>query len=217
MASSVLDAGAGRLVAPYVTAWSGEEKLPGSVVEVPGVGIGYADETTVDRDRHGVLWSRREYRPGAGRPLFGRVHPMRQRRAMRRLLCSVCGDPASVSDDGVLWLLPVDPDEWRQWPDGQLEAEPPVCVPCVRVAVRVCPALRRTAVAFRVRRCPIVGVHGGLWARAATSKISTGGVLRLVDDTTARFNDPAIRYVQAINQVRQLEGCRLVDLAELVR
>lgn len=41
------------LAAPYITAWSGEEKLPASVIELPGVGIGYADESSVDRDRQG--------------------------------------------------------------------------------------------------------------------------------------------------------------------
>lgn len=148
--------------------------------------------------------------------MFGTVHPMRQRRAMSRLLCSVCGSPASVTEAGVLWLLPVEPDEWKEWPDGMDEAEPPVCVPCVPMAVRTCPALRRAAVAFRARRHPVVGVHGALWTRASTSRISTGGGLRSVDDATAHFGDPAIRYVQAVNQVRQLADCTLVDLAELV-
>lgn len=154
----------GRIVAPYVTSWSAEIDPPVELVEVPGRGIGYADETVTDRDSRGVLWFRTTHAPGQGRPLFGRVHPLRQRRAMRRLLCQVCGGPADRTEDGVLWLGRDHRDDWPGWPNRIAETEPPICVPCVRLSLRLCPALRRGAVAFRARQYPIVGVRGGLYA-----------------------------------------------------
>jgi hypothetical protein len=139
----------GSVVVPYVTTWS-TEKGPASVlVERPGGGIGYRDETLADRDRHGVLWWRTPCRPGDGRPEFGKVHPLRQRRAMLRLLCQVCAGPADQSADGVLWLLKDHRGDWPSWPHGMGVTEPPICAPCVTTSSRLCPALRRGAVAVR--------------------------------------------------------------------
>src|SRR6266498_5703570 len=70
---------------PYVTQWSEERDPPTRLIELPGRGIGYLDETLADRDEHGVLWYRTPSRPGHGEPLFAKVHPLRQRRTMRRL------------------------------------------------------------------------------------------------------------------------------------
>jgi hypothetical protein len=39
-------------------------------------------------------------------------------------------------------------------------AEPPICVPCVRLASRLCPALRKDAAGVRVRQASIAGVRG---------------------------------------------------------
>jgi hypothetical protein len=83
-----------HVVAPYITAWSEEPAPPVVLVERPGVGIAYRDEVMADRDSRGVLWCRTPFRPGQGRPEFGRVHPARQRRTMQRLLCQVCAGPA---------------------------------------------------------------------------------------------------------------------------
>jgi len=143
---------AGRVVAPYVTSWSEE-----SVWDVPVVlgeqGIAYADEHVMDRDQDGVLWARCPVRRGWGRPVFGEVHPLRQRRAMRRLLCQVCAGPADRTKDGVLWLLVDWRHDWPDWPNRMGVIEPPICVPCARLSVRVCPTLRRRgAVAVRARR-----------------------------------------------------------------
>jgi hypothetical protein len=114
----------------YITTWSGERPLSTKVIERPGRGIAYADETLTDRDDHGVLWRRVPSRPGDGRPQFGQVHPLRQRRAMRRLLCQVCGHPADQSDLGTLWLVPDYRDDWPTWPEHMACTEPPICRPC---------------------------------------------------------------------------------------
>lgn len=117
-------------IAPYVSTWSAEQDLPYRLVERAGHGIGYADELLGDRDAHGVLWQRAAVRHEVGRPEFGKVHPLRQRRAMRQLLCQVCAEPADRTDDGVLWLLRDYRCDWPRWPEGMACVEPPICVPC---------------------------------------------------------------------------------------
>jgi hypothetical protein len=197
-----------RIVVPYVTAWSAEQELPYEVMEHHGFGIAYADEILTDRDEHGVLWRRTLFRPRHGRPEFGQVHPLRQRRAMRRLLCQVCGDLADRTKDGVLWLLPDHRDDWASWPNGMANVEPPVCLPCVRTSVRLCPALRKGAIAVRVRDASIVGVRGALYKSGGASPVA-------VAEAIVTFDDPVIRWVRAANLVRKLHGCTIVPLKEL--
>jgi hypothetical protein len=148
--------------------------------------LAYADETSIDRDKHGVLWRRALSRPQQGRPEFGKVHPLRQRRAMRRLLCQVCGSPADQTEDGVLWLLPDHREDWAGWPEGMANVEPPVCLPCVRTSVRLCPALRKGAAAIRVHEFPIVGVRGALYKSGGAAPVA-------VAETVVAFDNPAIR------------------------
>src|ERR1043165_6650830 len=88
----------GESVVPYVTRWTGEQILHPRVVERAPVGIAYTDETVTDRDRDGVLWIRITTSIGDGRPLYRQMHPFRQRRAMRKLLCQVCARPADHTD-----------------------------------------------------------------------------------------------------------------------
>jgi len=126
----------GRSAVPYITSWSEEQKLPAEIVMRSSMGIGfgiaYADENSTDRDRDGILWTRRNLRHGHGRPQFGKIHSLRQRRAMRRLLCQVCAQPADRNEDGVLWLLPDYYQEAEGWPENYDLAEPPICLACVR-------------------------------------------------------------------------------------
>lgn len=197
-----------RVVAPYITAWSGEKDPPYVLVERPGGGIRYADETMTDRDRHGVLWFRTPFQPGQGRPDFGRVHPMRQRRTMQRLLCQVCAGPADRTEDGVLWLLKDHRNDWPSWPDRMGVTEPPICLPCVRMSVRLCPALRKGAAVVRAGRFTVAGVHGPLY------RCDNHG-LRAVAAATVTFEDPAIRWVRAVSLVRELWDCVIVPLGEL--
>jgi hypothetical protein len=198
-----------RLVVPFITRWGAEDDLPFHVVLQRGVGIAYADEVMADRDASGVLWHRTCSQPNHGRPHFGEVHSLRQRRAMRRLLCQVCGGPADQDNDGVLWLLPDHRADWKNWPEAMGNVEPPICRPCVGVSLRLCPRLRRDGgAAIRVRECPIVGVRGALYE-------SRGTAPAMIDDATVAFDDPAIRWVRAVGLVRQLRGCRIVPLEEL--
>jgi hypothetical protein len=194
-------------VVPYVTEWSEEQEPSFVVVERRGVGVAYADESLVDRDENGVLWFRTLSRPGVGRPVFGRVHPLRQRRAMRRLLCQVCGGPADRTFEGVLWLMRDFRGDWPGWPNLMAETEPPVCRPCTRLSLRLCPSMRKGAVLVRARRYPVVGVHGLLYS---------GGTLPVpVGPLTASLDDPAVRWVRAARLVRELHDCTLIDIEDI--
>lgn len=199
-----------KVIAPYVTTWSTEQDLPYRVVERPGDGIGFSDETLGDRDSRGVLWHRAAVRHGVGRPEFGKVHPLRQRRAMRKLLCQVCAGPADRNNDGVLWLLRNHRDDWPGWPDGMACTEPPVCMPCVAVSLRSCPALRRGAAAVRVRQFDVVGVRGALYRRGPIAPLA-------VEAANLAYDDPDVRWLVASALIRELRDCTIVPVEEVHR
>jgi hypothetical protein len=197
------------MVVPYITAWSSERGIPSMVITRPWSSIGYLDETAEDRDERGVLWRRVRSNPGLGRPRFGDIHTPRQRHAMRHLLCQVCAGPADRTEAGVLWLLKDHRGDWPGWPNGMGVSEPPVCLSCAQLARDSCPALRRTGhVAIRVARCPVDGVYGVLYrpGRVYPTTISTG------QQIVIPFDDPAVRWVLAVNLVRELTGCTIIDL-----
>jgi hypothetical protein len=173
-------------------------------------GIAYLDEISADRDRDGVLWQRKPSRPGGGKPLFGQVHTLRQRRAMRRLLCQVCGGPADRTAGGVLWMLESEAEEGKGpgLPEGEPTCQPPVCVPCARKASRACPHLRGRSLAVRVARPLLSGVYGFLY-RAAPIGAEPTQAARL------GYRDPRIPWLLGSQLVRELHGCTVVDLATL--
>jgi hypothetical protein len=195
-----------RIVAPYITAWSGELEPQCPVTESPRAGLGYVDEITGDRDSHGVLWGRVLWRPEVGRPVFGKVHPARQRRVMRKLLCQVCAGPADLTDEGLLFLVPDRRGEWPGWPNEMGSDEPPVCRPCARLSAHLCPELRAGAVLIRAGRYEIVGVTGYLYAAEPE--------IRRVGEVTVSFDNPAVRWVMATGLIRELFDCTLIELDE---
>ena len=190
---------------PYTVAWSGEGHLPMPVI-AGRTGIGYADETVIDRDSQGVLWTRRRSCPRVGRPRFGQEHPVRQRAAMRKLLCQVCGGPADQNDEGVLWLLRDHREDWPGWPEGMANTNPPVCVPCARVSVRLCPALRRGYVAVRTHSV-VSGVFGVTYRAAGRF-----GAVEIVGKGNVAYGEPAIRWTRAVKLIRVLHGSHFVEL-----
>jgi hypothetical protein len=193
-----------RMVVPYITMWSGEDDLQNQVQALPGHGIRYVDEVATDRDTHNILWYRTASRPGQGRPIFGQVNSLRQRRAMRRTLCQVCGGSPDVNDQGVLWLLQDHREDWPGWPTRMAVTEPPICLPCAKTTIRLCPALRKSAVAVRVKQAKLAGVHGVRYAPDA----------RPINDALVEFRDPNARWVVARNLVRELQECRIVPIPE---
>ncbi|GLZ42811.1 hypothetical protein Acsp05_64350 [Actinokineospora sp. NBRC 105648] len=190
---------------PYVTAWSSETTPPARVIAHPAGGIAYPDETVADRDRRGILWTRAPATPGTGRPIFGGVHPLRQRRAMRRLLCQVCGGPAHRHPDGgVMWMLRDFRQDWPGWPAGMGVTEPPICKECADLSARLCPVLRRGHVLVRVGSYPIAGVWGATYEPGPTGMRATSADIR-------RFDDPLIRWTLAHSLVRQLDNTTIVE------
>jgi hypothetical protein len=196
------------VVVPYVSSWSEETKVRAEVIQRTGVGIAFANETVYDRDREGVLWARKTLRHGQGRPEFGQVHCLRQRHAMRRLLCQVCAQPADRNTDGVLWLLPDYYGEAEGWPENYDLAEPPICLSCVPIAIRRCPALRKGFLGIRARNAPICGVRGLVYRPGPPAPT-------LVGEYLVRYDHPTIRWTLADQLLRTLQDCTPVDLDHL--
>ncbi|WP_328469563.1 hypothetical protein [Streptomyces sp. NBC_00448] len=205
--SRAVDAPPSQPTVPYIASWTAESRPAARIVNRPsGRGIAYADETLHDRDRHGVLWYRSVIRPGQGRPKFGTVHAARQRRTMRKLLCQVCAGPADRNDDGVLWLLGDDRDDWPGWPEEMGATHPPVCLPCAALSVRMCPFLRRGGhVAVRVRDPRPGGVLGALYEPGPAGPLPVGQVL-------LPWWDVRMPWVLASQMAMELRGCTFVDL-----
>ncbi|MFJ6214576.1 hypothetical protein ACIQGZ_14760 [Streptomyces sp. NPDC092296] len=197
-------------IVPFIAAWSGERPERRPVLEDPYTGgIAYQREVFGDRDDHGVLWSRNDSRPGLGQPVYARVHPHRQRYVMRGLRCQICAGPADRNRLGVLWLLHDDRGDWPGWPEEMAATHPPVCLPCARLAARLCPHLVGHHIAVRVRRPEVCGVHGQYYptARHGAGRLAPGRFM------IVRYGDPRARRVLASQLVMRLSGCTLVDLA----
>ncbi|MFF3753525.1 hypothetical protein ACFYYH_24140 [Streptomyces sp. NPDC002018] len=193
-------------VVPYIAQWS-SERCPPVPVLANGRGIHYADELPYDRDRRGVLWKRIGLSPGKGRPEFGNVHFFRQRRAMRKLLCQVCGGPADRTPEGTLWLVGEDADDQDEWAADLVTGHPPVCVPCAVTSVRACPHLRKRYVALRVRTFVPGGVQGALYRLRGSLPVAyaAGGV---------PYDSGLIHWVLAGQLLMRLREFTLVDLAD---
>jgi hypothetical protein len=189
---------------PYITEWSGERYPKPRIVARGRWGIGYAKERRGDRDHRGVLWTRVTAAPGDGRPRFRQVHPLRQRQAMRRLLCQVCGGPADRDERGVLWLLG---EAHKGWAGSEVTGQPPVCLDCAVVASRACPHLRGNALAMRVGHAPIESVAGILHGPGPDGPRRLGAA-------TLPYTDPRIGWLQGFQLMRGLDDCTAVDLAE---
>ncbi|WP_435128198.1 hypothetical protein [Actinacidiphila sp. bgisy144] len=195
-----------RGVVPYITAWSSEAEQPAALVVRRGR-LGYADEHPLDRDRFGILWRRIGASPGVGTPEYGRVHSLRQRRTMLRALCQVCGGPADRDRDGVLWLMGRAEYEREPWPAPIESPHPPVCTPCARKAVRLCPHLRDHYVAVRARHFHLSAVHGAL-------HVPTVARPRAVAVETLPLYSPRTVWLQAGQYITRLVDYRTVRLPE---
>jgi hypothetical protein len=101
---------------------------------------------------------------------------------------------------------------WAGWPDGCLTVQPPLCVPCARIAVEQCHHLVGRAVAIRARKTRLHGVFGTPYAPGPY------GTVRVLNDggkgVTLAYSDPHVRWVLACQMVCELRRCTLVDLAD---
>ncbi|WP_084477312.1 hypothetical protein [Actinokineospora enzanensis] len=187
---------------PYIASWSSETEAPKPKVIPRSRGIGFADETMTDRDTRGILWARTPSTPGHGKPMFAAVHSLRQRRAMRRLLCQVCGGPADRNANGVLWMLRDFRADWPDWPAGMGVTEPPICRACAEHSARVCPALRRGYALVRVADCTVIGVHGITYNPRHSEKSEAG---------IREFTDYRLPWTVAYTLVRELRDTTIEE------
>jgi hypothetical protein len=196
-------------VVPYIASWTGEKMQTDRdlVYRSWGEGIAYADETPADRDEHGVLWLSSTGDLGTGRPLYKKQHSLRQRHAMSDLLCQVCAGPADQTEQGTLWLLPAE----SRVPRRGATTHPPICLPCARISVRACPALRAGFVLVSARS-QVSGVSGLLYAPGgATPEISIWDVPDLVIAHGSRLAS----WVLALQLHRMLYGMSQLDWDEV--
>lgn len=189
---------------PYIASWSGEIVPSPVVVDSPLGGIGYSDETLLDRDRFGVLWARVLSRRGDGEPLYAKQNSLRQRKSMRLLLCQVCGAPADRNEHGVLWLLHDHRGDWPRWPEGMANSHPPLCLRCAKMSVKWCPSFGSGFMAVRAHST-VVGVYGAVYGRGPIAPRKSGVV-------TLRYDSYVRQWVQAWLLLRELRDCTFVEL-----
>ncbi|MET9816496.1 hypothetical protein [Streptomyces sp. NPDC006355] len=190
---------------PFIATWSGEKGLaaPTILSRLTG-GVGYVGEVPEDRHR-GVLCMRSVDLRGRGRPVYGEVHPGRQRLAMVHELCQMCRNPADRDDLGVLWLLEDRRGDHPGWPNDLMTTHPPICRPCVPKARAQCPHLWAGTVTVRVGRSELCGVYGQQYAPGPFGPRPTA-------HGTVLFEESAIRWTIASQFIRALYDCTFVDL-----
>lgn len=128
---------------PWVARWSAQTSPNAygvKVVQKPDgyrLRIDYQDNNW--RDQHGVLWQQEGLVRG-GEPQFGMVSTWRQRAAMVRRLCQVCGN--KIEGPLTPWILDLMETQMVEILDGfHLTATAPVCESCITLAQRLCPHL----------------------------------------------------------------------------
>jgi hypothetical protein len=159
-----------KLLVPYITAWSGEAAEGRLTLrwhpDAGGLRLTYLDE--VDQDRMwGVLWARQGI-SRQGRPEWKLVNTLRQRRAMLRSLCQVCGKPATDPHTGRVWWILADGPTDTSNGDGYTNA-PPTCRSCIPDAIASCPRLRRGAAVYTVGESEPYGVLAGAVQESASN------------------------------------------------
>ncbi|MCZ0207881.1 hypothetical protein OZK63_20940 [Streptomyces sp. UMAF16] len=151
---------------PFITAWSKEQIPAQELVKVHRSSgttvLGLRGETDLER-QFGVSWMRMPATRG-GQPQHGLVHALRQRQAMSRLLCQLCGGPTvgTRKDEWTLFLAAS--ADGHPLLSGERTESPPVHAVCARLSVEHCPPLRtRGWTAALVRRTPVWGVAGHVY------------------------------------------------------
>ncbi|MDT0465129.1 hypothetical protein [Streptomyces gibsoniae] len=194
---------------PHITAWSSEHLKQPPVVRSAG-GVTFADIAFAGfphRDSAGVLWQPWALRQGDGMPEFGRVHGPRQRRAMRRRLCQVCGGPADENEQGTLWLLENHVTA-PGWPEREVTTHPPVCASCVPLVRSQCPHMQ-DAVTVRVGRAAVDGIYGLLYAAGLGGPVP--GEAKVVF-----AGDPRVKWMVGAQLAATLCNVTVVDRPEPV-
>ncbi|MFE6225502.1 hypothetical protein [Streptomyces sp. NPDC057854] len=206
---------------PRIVLRTGQRIVRGPL-RITADGIAYPDPRPDDRDAEGILWPRIAGEE-TGAPLYADINPRKQRAAMedpQRLLCQVGMGPATVTPDGVLWIVPrptgspTDPVR-TGWPTGRT-SEPPVCAAHAPLAARWCPRLRLGGhAALLVRRAPLVAVEGTLYRPTGDGRVEARqrAVFDL-DEHDGHQEGVDARFLLGEYLVRQLEDVTPVDLRD---
>lgn len=109
-----------KLRIPYVVTWSSEDE---TVLRY----CPYAKEVAAFTNG----------RQGRGKPVWGELHPERQRRAMWLLHCQVCDASLEMSEARLVIWDGIQTDVFRR----PLVMEPWLCEECCRYSIAVCPGL----------------------------------------------------------------------------
>ncbi|MFF0386900.1 hypothetical protein [Streptomyces sp. NPDC004286] len=206
----------GGLPVPYVTLWSSEIANPPRLTHrAVGTfrGIGYQDEDPrADRDPEtGALLGRHLLAPGRGHPVFIDMNGPRQRRAIRHMLCQICGRPDLMRLAGgrSLYVL----GSSAPITEGETTTAPSVHPACALKAIEHCPPLRRDHAAALVKFSPVWGVAGVVYDPATLAPRSP------VPDPSrlphVREDSPDIPWTLAAFTVISLHGITPVSPTEI--
>lgn len=117
----------GNIPVPNTASWSAEEGIElGKCPHFPKTGL----PALVQRSAQ-----------GQGKPIFGKPHSCRQREAMARGLCDICGKSLRASTKISLSHARPQPHGAEGW--AILQVEPMMHRACALLAIRHCPSLRR--------------------------------------------------------------------------
>jgi hypothetical protein len=132
----------GRFPVPWVARWTGERTAKQFTVGYSMLTgtpfIRWPDDAEPFIDDHGVRWQP-EAVTRQGTPMFGELNTHRQRMAMRRARCQVCGQP--MTGETASWLMAA--NQWQPGPIDGLTTNPPTCERCIPLALAVCPFMNK--------------------------------------------------------------------------
>lgn len=112
---------------PYVAAWTGEDSFFLGPCAHSGTG-------------HGLKAIRQVQARGTGKPTFGKPHMDRQREAIARDLCDLCGK--SLKARTKVSLSQARPEAHAVMPGDILQVEPLLHRECAAISVQHCPSLK---------------------------------------------------------------------------
>ncbi|MBL1108504.1 hypothetical protein JK361_28620 [Streptomyces sp. 5-8] len=196
---------------PHITAWSREQVPPQPLAVIHGHGgrgLGFEDEVShIDR-HYDVPWMRMPATRG-GHPRYENVHALRQRQAMSRLLCQMCGGPTLGTRRDERSLFLVASAGGRPIADGELTTSPPTHAVCARLALEHCPPLRRRGwAAALVEHTPVWGVSGLLYHPQSLEPVPTADVSGM--HRISFTDDRSLRWTLAARLIIALEGVTAV-------
>lgn len=119
------------ITVPWNAAWSSEDRYEIRPCRYAGGAL--------------AVWS--PHSPGVGRPIFAKPHMVRQRMAIAKMLCTVCGH-GTPKDDRWWFALGGYQEGWF------MTTEAPVHRACADLALKLCPHLQRNGCAADLSRFP---------------------------------------------------------------